>query len=71
MNTIYEKLSKNEVVCLYDDIEDAVFKILPSGGLTVVKYKGGTEYSVKTSTKLVYEAMLKDKIISESEYDKH
>lgn len=68
MKNLLHKLSQGPVY-LYDDFEDAVFKV--NGETTMVKYRGKTEYPVHTSVPLAYEAMLKGKEISEKEYNAH
>ncbi|MGB4901257.1 MAG: hypothetical protein WBP00_10820 [Saprospiraceae bacterium] len=60
-------------VYLLDSFEGAVFHLYQEGDETkaTAKFKGGEEYSIDSTTKLVYEAMLGGELITEKEYKEY
>lgn len=64
-------LEKNNVVYLYDEYEDAVFKFTGTGkgNYCTVKFRGKAPYQIECTTNLACEAFLGGDIITKEEYE--
>lgn len=68
MKELWKKLEKEMVFLKFDDV---VFKLIPDSEFTIVKYKGGTEYSVKSTTDLALTASIEGEEITEEEFNNY
>lgn len=70
---LYDNLKMNKKVYLYDDFEQAVFKLIPEKDFikAFAKFKGKKEYELSQSTKLVYEAKMGGEIVDKNFYDNY
>ncbi len=72
LSAIQKELSNGKNVYLFDDFEQAVFRLVPTKDKTIAfaKFKGKKEYQLDQSTQLVYDAEMGGEIVSKEFYDK-
>lgn len=69
---VLKKLDDGEIVYIYDDYEESVFRFMPTMPReSYIRKRGGREQAIDWSSDVAYEARLGGEFITEEQYRKY